>query len=271
MAHGDLTDLVFFMLLAIAIQLFAFPDTLFADLGPLKAQFNTKTADMDLIIKVGAGLFLMLACAFSGVSWNKINGKGPGVGGFLTAGFLVYTTISADSNVFVPRIFYVYAAVLFLGSLKICLFPSNALPEKTEKTKNNHGNTSDMVALHLIIASLICLFYPDYMFQDVGPVKAQFSAKTTDLVRMIRFGGFLMLTLATIFSGVKWNPINGKMLGVGAFLAAGYTCYSMFKADSDVVVPHILHIYATTIFVGAVHIGIFPANPPVTQVSAKKD
>jgi len=45
---------------------FAFPETLFADLGPIKAQFNDKTADMDSIIKFGAGLFLILAGAFSG-------------------------------------------------------------------------------------------------------------------------------------------------------------------------------------------------------------
>jgi hypothetical protein len=28
-----------------------------------------------------------------------------------------------------------------------------------------------------------------------------------------------------ILAGVKWNPINGKLSGLGGFIAAGYTGY----------------------------------------------
>merc|ERR1712232_1097113 len=105
------------------------------------------------------------------------NGKMCGFVGLGGAGYIAYSTFKSDSDVFVPRLFYAYAAVFFLGMLHIFLFPSNPLPKKTEKTKNNHGNSSDIVALALIVASLLCLFYPDHLFQDFGPIKAQFRAK----------------------------------------------------------------------------------------------
>jgi len=207
---------------------------------------------------------------FSGVSWNPINGKMGGFGGFLVAGHTVYSTFKADSDVFVPRLFYIYAAVIFFGALHIFAFPSNPLPPKTPETKNNHGNVGDAVALCLIIAAAFCTFYPDHLFEDFGPFKAQFSTKSADLSAMIKFIGGLMLMLGLMISGVKWNPINGKMAGFGGFIAAGYTAYSTFQADSSAFVPRLFYVYAMVIFVGALHVFAFPSNPKLPKPDSKK-
>lgn len=269
MAHGNLSDLVFFALLAVAVQWFAFSGTLFQELGPFKAQFTTKTADMDAIIKLGAGLLFMIGMTLSGVKWNPINGKMAGIGTFIVTGYTAYSSFKGDADVFVPRLFYVYAAVLFLGGFHICVLPSNPLPPKTPETKNNHGNYSDLVALGLVAASLLCYFYPDHLFQDLGPLKAQFSTKSDDLLTMIKFVAGLLLIVALMLSGVKWNPVNGKMAGFGGFASAGYTAFSTFKSDADVFVPRVFYIYASLIFLGALHIFVFPSNPKLGKDTEK--
>mmetsp|Transcript_67600 Transcript_67600/g.171087 ORF Transcript_67600/g.171087 Transcript_67600/m.171087 type:complete len:274 (+) Transcript_67600:76-897(+) len=272
MAHSNFSDLVFLILMGIVVQWFAFPDTLFDNFGPFEAQFDSrsKNADMAAIIKFGGGLLLTIGLAFSGVKWNPINGKMAGMGGFIVAGHTAYTTFKADSDRFVPRPFYFYAAVIFFGALHIFAFPSNPLPPKTPETKNNHGNFSDVVALGLIIAAALCAFYPDHLFQDLGPMSAQFSRKSDDLSAMMKLVSGLMLILALMLSGVKWNPINGKMAGLGGFIAAGYTAYSTYKADSDTFVPRLFYVYASLIFLGALHIFAFPSNPLLPKPDSKK-
>lgn len=271
MAHGNLSDLAFFMLLAVAVQWLAFPDTLYKDIGPFKAQFTSKGADMEAMLKFGGGVVLTIGMVLSGVSWNPINGKMAGIGGFITVGYTAFSQFKADGDVFVPRLFYVYAAVLLLGTLHIFAFPSNPLPEKTPETKNNHGNWSDKVAIVMLGLSMACFFYPDHLFQDIGPIKAQFTSKSADLSAMIKLVAGLLLIFSLMLSGVKWNPINGKMGGLGGFIAAGYTAYSLFKADNDVFVPRMLYIYAFVVFACAVHIFVFPANPLLKKAQAKKD
>jgi len=270
MAHGNLSDMIFLALLVIVVQWFAFPATLFQDLGPLKAQFSAQSKDMDAIIKFGGGLLLMIGLTFSGVKWNPINGKMAGMGGFITAGFTAFSTFKGDSDVFVPRLFYIYSLTLFLGSLHIFALPSNDLPPKSPETKNNHGNFSDGAALALIVSAALCVFYPEHLFQDLGPLKAQFSVKSNDLSAMIKFVGCLMLIIAMMFSGVKWNPKNGKMAGLGGIIAAGYTAFSTFKSDSDVFVPRLFYVYAGILLFGALHIFAFPSNRMPAKPDAKK-
>eukprot|EP00929_Paragymnodinium_shiwhaense_P007276 TRINITY_DN111203_c0_g1_i1.p1 TRINITY_DN111203_c0_g1~~TRINITY_DN111203_c0_g1_i1.p1 ORF type:complete len:302 (-),score=69.93 TRINITY_DN111203_c0_g1_i1:343-1158(-) len=271
MAHGNFSDLVFLALIGIVVQWWGCPETLFEDFGPMKAQFTRRTADMDALIKLGGGLLLMIGMTFSGVKWNPINGKMVGLGAFISLGYTIYSCFKADGEVFVPRPIYNYAFVLILGALHIFAFPSNPLPEKTPETKNNHGNSSDLVAFGLIGASLLCFVHPDHLFQDIGPLKAQFSEKTAELELMIKFVASLMLIVALMLSGVKWNPINGKMAGFGGFIAAGYTVYSTYKADKDVLVPRMFYIYAFFLFLGALHIFAFPSNPLVKKAEKKKD
>ena len=52
------------------------------------------------------------------MSWNPINGKMAGFGGFITVGYTVYSTFKADGDAFVPKLFYIYSAVILLGALR---------------------------------------------------------------------------------------------------------------------------------------------------------
>lgn len=261
--------MVFFALLAAVVQWWAAPGTLFQDLGPIKASFKAENADMSKIIKLGGGLMLMIGMTMSGVKWNPTNGKMAGLGGFIAAILTAYSTFTADGG-FVPKLLYVYAAIIFVGASHVFIFPSNPPLEKTPETKNNHGNWSDKIALGFIVIACLNFFYPAHLFQDLGPLKAQFSATTPDLSLMIKFIGGLFLTIGLTLSGVKWNPINGKMAGLGGFIAAGFTAFSTFKGDSDAFVPQMLYIYAFLLFAGSLHIFAFPSNPLPKKASDKK-
>jgi len=292
MAHGNTSDLAFLGVLAVVIQLLAFPDSLYTDFGPLKAQFSTRSADLDIITTLAAGVLLTIGMTFSGVKWNPINGKMGGFAGFIAVGVTAYYSLKADDFVFVPRFFYLYLAVLLLGTVHITIFPSNPLVKTVDpNTKNNHGNMSDMVSVALVAASLLILFYPEHLFMDIGPLKAQFTATSyaqlehlsmdvgplkaqftatsaaqlKDLAFMNRFVGLIMLMWALILSGVKWNPINGKMAGVGGSFCSGYTTLSLFKKDKGVFVPQLIYVYALLIFLSALHIFVFPSNPLPTK------
>jgi len=196
------------------------------------------------------------------VKWNPINGKMGGFAGFVTIGVTAFSSYKADGGAFVPRLFYVYLAVLLVGTLHIFLFPANPLVKQVDPSaKNNHGNMSDVVAMALMACAGASLFYPDHLFMDLGPLKAQFAAKSPDLSFMIKFVACAMLMWALILSGVKWNPINGKMAGLGGFICSGLTAYSTFKADKDEFVPRIFYVYAALMFLSALHICAFPSNP----------
>ncbi|CAJ1330878.1 unnamed protein product [Effrenium voratum] len=260
MAHGNLSDLVFLGLLVFAGQWFVCPHTLFQDVGPFKAQFSTQTPDMSATLKLGGGLLLMIGMMLSGVSWNPVNGKMAGFAGMVGMGYIAYHLFQLDGN-FVPRLLYVYAFVVFLGALHICVFPSNPLPKKTNATKNNHGNFSDLIALSLLAVALSWYFYPQHLNQDLGPLKAQFKNPSADLSTLSKFVAGLFLFIALMFSGVKWNPINGKMGGMGGFIASGYTAFSVYKADGEKFIPQLFYVYALVLFLGALHIFAFPSNP----------
>jgi len=271
MAHGDFSDLVFFALVAIVVQIYAFPGMLHKDLGPIKAQFTKEmAADTGLLQSFVGGLLLMIAMTFSGVSWNPVNGKMAGFGGFVASIYTAFSLFKADADKFVPRFFYIYAAVIFLGSMKIFLFPSNGLPKKTPETKNNHGNFSDLIALGLIGSSLAILFYPDHLYQELGPFKAQLITKNADVDILVKLAGGLMLMIGLTLSGVKWNPTNGKMAGLGGFIVAGTTAYFQFEADKKLFVPHFFYIYAVLLGLGALHIFAFPSNPNLVKDKSDK-
>lgn len=261
MAHGNISDLVFLCAIGIVVQLWGFPHTLYQENGPVKPQFEgtiseADRADLAAMFKLIGGLILTLGMTFSGVKWNPINGKMAFLGGSIALGYLIYTS----SEALKMRPLGAYVAVLVVGLLHIGVLPSNHLPPKTEKTKNNHGNSSDLVALFLIVQALGCLIDPTHLCKDLGPFKG-FKTQSDDMILMIKFAGCLLLILALMLSGVKWNPINGKMAGLGGFIASAYIAYSTFKADADQFVPRIFYVYAVTIFLGAVHTFALYSNP----------
>jgi hypothetical protein len=221
-----------------------------------------------MLMKFTAGLMFVLATMFSGISWNPINGKMSGFGIFICVGYTAWSTFQSDSNQFVPRLLYVYCAILLLGGLHIFAFPSNPLVAKVigkSNTKNNHGNFSDQVFFGLFAVSMLWFFYPDHLYQDYGPLKATFTARTSDLDVLVRFTAGLLLAIGAVFSAVKWNPVNGKMAGLGCFICAGYTAFCKYSADAGEVKPNLFYAYAALLFLGGLHIFAFSSNPPLKQ------
>lgn len=268
MAHRSFSNIIFLLLLGVAVQWLAFPETLFQDVGPLKAQF-TKSADMDDIIQFGGCLLFALGLMLCGVNWNPRNGKLAGIGSFITAGHTAYSTFRADGDVFVLRFFYIYAAVILLCAIHIFAFPSNLVVVGTPTlgNKNNHGNFADIVtffadvfALLLFQFAMVSLFWPEHLFLDFGPIKAQFRLQTVGLVSMIRFVACLMMTIGLTFYSIKWNPVSGKTAGFGGFLAVGFTSYYSYSSKSHIELC-MFYIYSAVLFLAALHVFAFSSNP----------
>jgi len=278
MAHGNASDFVAFSLIAAAVQLVWFLPTLFDDFylpfNTLKATFVTSSPDLELLSKFTAGLLLVIAFMFFSIKWNPGNGKMTGLACWICAGCSSWNMYQSDSNMFVPRLLYVYCAVLALGGVHTFFFPSN--PKVSDvmgkaNTKNNHGNFSDKAFFALFAFSMLCYFYPDHLYQDYGPIKATFSTRTADLDTLVRFTAGLLFIVGMTFSGVKWNPVCGKLPGLGCFVCAGYIAYTKYIADAAVFVPGILYLYAAVLFLGGLHIFAFPSNPLVVPPKGKGD
>ena len=245
MAHGNVSDLAFLLLLIGAIITWAKPELLF------EPSFPSDDAAVGALVTLSGGLALQLGLTYSGVKWNPINGKMGGFGGFCAVVNAVLLGNSTGQN-----FFYAFAAALALASVHIFLFPSNPPVPKGPENKDNHGNASDLVCLLLFVGAMACIFKPDLYFQDIGPVKASFEAEhphRPELEAMISYCGGLLLTVSMILSGVKWNPVNGKMAGLGCFVSAGLALY--------VGAGTFFFYNAAVILLGGVHVFFFPSNP----------
>lgn len=268
MAHGNMSDICALALIAAAVQCVWFKDMMTQDLGPIKATFAKASPELDRLTSLAGGLLFCIGMTFSGVKWNPANGKMAGIGCFLAALWCtIYPQYVAGT---LPTLTTVYAAVVFLGGVHIFAFPSNPLPPKTDKTKNNHGNMSDKVAMFLIGVSVLMIWYQDPLFNDVGPIKADFTSGSADVAAMIKMCGGLIFTIAMMFSGIKWNPVNGKMAGISLFITSVGTAYGTFNADGGALVPRLMYMYAAALFVGGLHVFAFPANPLTPKADAPK-
>jgi len=268
MAHGNMSDICALALIAAAVQCVWWKDMFTQDLGPIKATFAKASPELDRLTSLAGGLLFCIGMTFSGVKWNPANGKMAGIGCFLAALWCtIYPQFVAGT---LPTLTTVYAAVVFLGGLHIFAFPSNPLPPKIEGvTKNNHGNMSDKVAMFLIGVSVLMIWYQDPLFNNIGPMKADFTSRSADVASMIKFCGGLLFTIAMMFSGIKWNPANGKMAGIALFVTSVGTAYGTFNADGGAVVPRLMYVYAAALFVGGLHVFAFPSNP-IVKSDAKK-
>ena len=245
MAHGNASDLSFLLLLIGAVLAWAKPDLLFQPTFPLT------DAAVSSLVTLSGGLAFLLGTALSGVQWNPANGKMGGFGGMCAVANAALIGTRTDQN-----FFYAFAAALLLGAVHIFFFPSNPPVPKGPENKNNHGNTSDLVMLLMLIGSMACIFCPDVYFQDIGPLKASFTPDhphRAQLEALISFCGGLFFTMSMMFSGVKWNPVNGKMAGIGCFVAVAIAL--------SVGTGVFYFAFAGTLGVGGAHIFFFPSNP----------
>merc|ERR1711920_811270 len=103
--------------------------------------------------------------------------------------------------------------------------------------------------------------WPAHLFQDFGPIKALYTEESPELSLLIKFVGCLMLMLGFMFWGIKWDPINGKLSGLGCIIISGSLCYNTWAADDRSIVPNITWLWSLVFFMGACHIMCFPSNP----------
>jgi len=277
MAPGNMSDICALALIAAAVQCVWFKDMFYNDLGPIKATFDKASPELDRLTSLAGGLLFCIGMTFSGVKWNPANGKMAGIGCFIAALWCtIYPQYIAGT---LPTLTTVYAAVVFLGGLHIFAFPSNPLTPKVEGvSKNNHGNMSDKVAMFLIGVSVLMIWYQAPLFNDIGPIKADFkfdpldkTSGSANVASMIKFCGGLLFTIAMMFSGIKWNPVNGKMAGIALFVTSVGTAYGTFNADGGAVVPRLMYAYAAALFIGGLHVFAFPSNPLPPKSDTKKE
>mmetsp|Transcript_52035 Transcript_52035/g.111368 ORF Transcript_52035/g.111368 Transcript_52035/m.111368 type:complete len:140 (+) Transcript_52035:88-507(+) len=138
MAHGNFSDIAGLILIAGGIQQMFYPEYQFKDFPPMKPFFDGKmTADMEIMIKFMGGFLVIIGCMLFTVRWNNINGKLSGLACLGCAANIAWTTYKVmDKETFVPRPFYIYAAVLALLSVHLVLRPKYVPVEKTSEKKS---------------------------------------------------------------------------------------------------------------------------------------
>ena len=137
MPHGDFSDIAALTLIAAGVQQI-FKPTFNDDIGPIKANFDGEiTASMINMIKLCGGFCLVIGCMLFTVRWNTLNGKLSGIaliGCAANIGMTVFHEF--DGGVFVPRLYYVYSAVLALAGLHL-MFNANPLIKAAADTNKS--------------------------------------------------------------------------------------------------------------------------------------
>jgi len=267
MGHGGFNDLFAITLLAAGVVSSYYPSYFFEDLGPFKGLAPSRANGAESLMVVQGSILMALGFTVSTVRWNRLNGTMAFMGLVAASSVMALTTFQSDDGQFVPRLSYAIAAVLFITGVQVRFF-SNDAPPKTPNTKNNHGNTSDIVFMGLAVIGVQQMFFPG--FAGVGPVSASFGSGV-HVEALTRVCGGLWLCLAFIFSGVKWNRINGKMSGFMCFLGV-YSIFNefFFTVDNGTFVPRTIYGALAFLFLGAGHIMFFPSNEFVKIEKAKK-
>ena len=261
MAHGNISDVVACILLCCAIQCIWYPEMMFRSIGPFSPVFGTASKDLAAAIgNIGARMFV-LGCMFSAVKWNKINGIMSGIGSILSVCGIVYKATTSSIGGGGLNLLHLYAAALFLGGIHVKFFPSNPVPPKT---KNNHGNMSDKVAISMLILFAIpnvLGLYPFDAFLSISEYSKGIVV-SEDLRTCSYVSGCFTFVIAMMLSGVKWNPANGKLSALGLFLASAVVAYNTYIVqDAGTFVPRPQYTYIVLLLLAGLHVGLFPSNP----------
>ena len=107
------------------------PQLAFSGIGPLKPMFDgPENPAMLSAIRLAGGPLMFMAFSLFVVRWNVINGKAGMLGCLIAAANAAHISLSMDSYVFVPRMWFVLSAVWVLTALHLGL---NANPMLTSK------------------------------------------------------------------------------------------------------------------------------------------
>lgn len=111
MAHGNWSDMMALFMFALGVVCLGWPKTLSQPFPPMLPMLDVKTWDpsLELIVRVGGALKIVLACMLSTVRWNDVNGKLSGIAFLLVAGVSTYLQYEYDKKTFLMRPLYVLA------------------------------------------------------------------------------------------------------------------------------------------------------------------
>jgi len=122
-----------------------------------------------------------------------------------------------------------------------------------------HGNVSDGVFLAALVMSICAYWAPSALMLSSSEVLS------TEESALIKFSGGTTLMLGFVFSGVKWNPVNGLMAGIGCFLHTANCVYLGLTTG-------LLGFYASAaVLIGGIHIFFFPSNPKTPKTPETKN
>ena len=127
MPHGDLSDFTAISLLVVGAQQIFLPAWSFSAIGPLQpvldGTFENATKEQLALLKFMGAFMIIVAFMLFEVWWDGTNFHLPSLGFLLGAvNFGVTTYFTIDGGKFVPRVSYVYAALLIVGAIHLLFF-----------------------------------------------------------------------------------------------------------------------------------------------------
>ena len=112
-----------------------------------------------------------------------------------------------------------------------------------------HGNSSDLAFLLLLIGAIVTWAKPELLFEPPFPLEDE------GVGGLVTLSGGLAFQLGMTLSGVKWNPVNGKMGGFGAFCAVANAVLLGNSTGQK-----FFYGFAAALLLGAVHIFLRHSN-----------
>ena len=79
-----------------------------------------------------------------------------------------------------------------------------------------------------------------------------------------------MITMGFMLFTVRWNPVNGKLSGIGCLGCAANIANTTFNAlDKGVFVPRLSYVYAGVLALAGLKMFLFP-NPMIKAAESEK-
>lgn len=127
MPHGDFSDMAAFACAALGGASIFAPNLWFASFGPIKPMYDAPaTPEALAAIRFAGGLLMFMFFTLFSVRWNVVNGKAGGLGCLIAGANAAHLAYAMDGQVFVPRGWYVIAALFFLAAMHL-MFNANPM------------------------------------------------------------------------------------------------------------------------------------------------
>ena len=134
-----------------------------------------------------------------------------------------------------------------------------------------HGDFSDIASLVLFGLGTQLTAYTELSFAEVGPFKPCFDGAATPAhsFTLKLLGSFVLILACALFT-VRWNTVNGKLVGAACVATGGNLGYSVFHGlDGAAFVLRPFYPIALVLVLAGFHL-MFNANPMLPRADGKK-